>query len=180
MRVPRSSSSLRTFRTAFPSQFKPNVSRNLATAVSITAPSYLSLPPPGPPTPIPDPPGQSSLSSTSSLLTFLPVVTSFGAEYNENLFRYTSGRWLYNESQQMAQRYIKFDVAALQRVVASVCHSPVVSMEKKEGLFNKTLMVTLANGNKVAARIKASFFPFPLYLILISFYRIQSLVQITL
>jgi hypothetical protein len=37
-------------------------------------------------------------------------------------------------------------------------------MEKKEGLFNKTLMVTLANGKKVAARIKASStIPFPLY-----------------
>jgi hypothetical protein len=34
-------------------------------------------------------------------------------------------------------------------------------MEKKEGLFNKTLMVTLANGKKVAARIKASYIPCP-------------------
>ncbi|KAG2347161.1 hypothetical protein BDR05DRAFT_958638 [Suillus weaverae] len=137
MKVLRSPASIRIVRAT--TALKPtNVSRKLATAVSITPPSYLSLPPPGLPHPLPDP----------------PVVTSLGTEYNENLFRYTSGRWLYNESQQMAQRYIKFDVAALHRVIATVCASPVVSMEKKEGLFNKTLMVTLANGKKVAARIK--------------------------
>ena len=42
---------------------------------------------------------------------------------DENLFRYTSGRWLYNESQQMAQRYIEFDVGALHRVIFDVCGS---------------------------------------------------------
>jgi hypothetical protein len=87
---------------------------------------------------------------------------------------------LYNESQQMAQRYIKFDVAALHRVVASVCDSPVVSMEKKEGLFNKTLMLTLANGRKVAARIKASIAPISAPSMLISLHRIQLPAQTTL
>jgi hypothetical protein len=161
MKASRSPPSLRIFRAVV--QLKStNVSRKLATAVSITAPSYLSLPPPGPP--IPDPPGEQAAILSLRSLKFHLVVTSFGAEHNENLFRYTSGRWLYNEPQQMAQRYIKFDVAALHQVVASVCNSPVVSMEKKEGLFNKTLMVTLANGKKVAARIKASStIPFPLY-----------------
>ena len=75
---------------------------------------------------------------------------------NENLFRYTSGRWLYNESEQMAQRYTKFDVDALHRVIFNVCGSPVVAMEKKEGLFNKSFMITLADGNHVTARIKVS------------------------
>jgi hypothetical protein len=76
------------------------------------------------------------------------------ASLNENLFRYTSGRWLYNESEQMAQRYTKFDVGALHRVIFNVCGSPVVAMEKKEGLFNKSFMITLADGQQVTARIK--------------------------
>ena len=73
---------------------------------------------------------------------------------NEDFFRYTSGRWLYNESEQMAQRYVKFNVAALHGAIASATGSQVVSMEKKEGLFNKSFMVKLANGKQVAARIK--------------------------
>lgn len=56
----------------------------------------------------------------------------------------------------MAQRYIKFDVDALHRVIFDVCGSPVVGMEKKEGLFNKSFMVTLADGQEVTARIKVS------------------------
>lgn len=54
----------------------------------------------------------------------------------------------------MAQRYIKFDVGALHRVIFDICGSPVVGMEKKEGLFNKSFMVTLADGQLVTARIK--------------------------
>ncbi|KAF9224918.1 hypothetical protein BS17DRAFT_795237 [Gyrodon lividus] len=118
---------------AIPRKF--NICRNLATAISISPPSYLSLPPPNPPAPE-------------------APVTFVNASTHEDFFRYTSGRWLYNEPQQMAQRYTKFDVAALYRIVHTVCGSPVASVEKKEGLFNKSFMITLANGKKVAARIK--------------------------
>ncbi|KAH7883043.1 kinase-like domain-containing protein [Phlebopus sp. FC_14] len=110
--------------------------RTLAIPVTISPPSYLSLPPPGPPVPA------------------SPTVTSPNASSHEDYFRYTSGRWLYNESQQLSQRYTRFDVIALHRVVHTVCGSPIVSMEKKEGLFNKTFMISLENGKKVAARIK--------------------------
>ncbi|KAJ7641411.1 kinase-like domain-containing protein [Roridomyces roridus] len=76
-------------------------------------------------------------------------------ESDESLFSYTSGRWLYNESQQMAQRYTKFNVAALNRVISTVCDgASVVCMEKKEGVFNKSFIVTLTNGRSVVARIK--------------------------
>ncbi|KII91595.1 hypothetical protein PLICRDRAFT_28199 [Plicaturopsis crispa FD-325 SS-3] len=83
-----------------------------------------------------------------------PPIAARLADSDESLFRYTSGRWLYNESQQMAQRYIKFDVGALHRVIANVCGASVISMEKKEGLFNKSFIVTLTNGKQIAARIK--------------------------
>ncbi|KAJ7090561.1 kinase-like domain-containing protein [Mycena crocata] len=76
-------------------------------------------------------------------------------ESDESFFRYTSGRWLYNESQQMAQRYTKFDVPALNRVISSVCGgASVLFMQKKEGVFNKSFIATLTNGRQVVARIK--------------------------
>lgn len=96
--------------------------------------SYLPLPAPHPPRVIRAP--------------------SLDASLDENLFRYTSGRWLYNESEQMAQRYVKFDVDALHRAIFNICGSPVVGMEKREGLFNKSFMITLADGQHVTARIK--------------------------
>ena len=135
MRLIRSSVSLallKSLRT--PSR---NVHRNFATAVSISAPSYLSLPPPS--APVADPPGKPSLPPSSHRaprLTDPPsfsvqptAVFSSGSDVNEDLFRYTSGRWLYNESQQMAQRYVRFDVAALHRVIASVCGAEVVEVK---------------------------------------------------
>ena len=54
----------------------------------------------------------------------------------------------------MAQRYVKFDVDALHRAIFNICGSPVVGMEKREGLFNKSFMITLADGQHVTARIK--------------------------
>lgn len=89
--------------------------------------------------------------AVSFRLTDLRLVV---CEQDETYFRYTSGRWLYNESQQMAQRYTRFDVAALHRVISSVCGASVVNMEKKEGVFNKSFIVSLSNGSQIAARIK--------------------------
>ncbi|KAJ7673450.1 kinase-like domain-containing protein [Mycena rosella] len=77
-------------------------------------------------------------------------------ESDESLFRYTSGRWLYNESEQMAQRYTKFDVAALNRIISTACNgASVLRMEKKEEVFNKSFIATLTNGRRVVARIKS-------------------------
>lgn len=102
---------------------------------------------------------QVSCSSSSTFRFFVLnrlAVSVSEPVVDENLFRYTSGRWLYNEEEQMAQRYIKFDVGALHRVIFDVCGSPVIGMEKKEGLFNKSFMCSLANGQMVTARIKVS------------------------
>lgn len=38
---------------------------------------------------------------------------------NEDLFRYTSGRWLNDEQHQQALRYQRFNVDALKSVAAS-------------------------------------------------------------
>jgi hypothetical protein len=124
--------------------------RPLAIAVPIPSGHHAALPPPPPPA-VRKPLGKIRMMylSTSYPTNMTPVFIE-----DETLFKYTSGRWLYNEEEQMAQRYIKFDVAALHQVIHNACGSTVVGMEKKEGMFNKSFIVTLANGKKVAARIK--------------------------
>ncbi|KAH8829214.1 kinase-like domain-containing protein [Flagelloscypha sp. PMI_526] len=73
---------------------------------------------------------------------------------DDYFYNYTSGRWLYNESQQMAVRHSPFNVEALKNAVKVRTGSPIKSMEKKEGVFNKSFMCTLEDGRKVTARIK--------------------------
>ena len=71
------------------------------------------------------------------------------------LFCYTSGRWLWNEREQLEARYRRFDVhnlqeAACQAVGADKC----VSFEKiGEGNFNKAYRLVMENGQKVIAKV---------------------------
>ncbi|KAL4877121.1 kinase-like domain-containing protein [Aspergillus karnatakaensis] len=71
------------------------------------------------------------------------------------LFRYTSGRWLWDEEQQLRDRYSPFNVPELQKVAArSVGANACVEIKKlAEGSFNKTFKLTMDNGMTVIARI---------------------------
>lgn len=66
--------------------------------------------------------------------------TESACKYTE-FFRYTSGRWLWNEEEQLLDRYKAFNVPELQRVAAeSVRANRCVSMTKwGEGSYNKSL-----------------------------------------
>ena len=79
----------------------------------------------------------------------IPIVNS------NDLFRYTSGRWLVNEKSQQQQRYVKFDLDHLCRLAAA--HFPnatkCVRVVKVEGNFNKALLLTMDDGNEVIAKI---------------------------
>ncbi|OOF98798.1 hypothetical protein ASPCADRAFT_140162 [Aspergillus carbonarius ITEM 5010] len=76
---------------------------------------------------------------------------------SNDLFRYTSGRWLYNEQSRFSERYLKFDVSALKSVVAlaSGCDpSDIVTFSKlAEGGFNRSFQITFKNGRCVIARL---------------------------
>ncbi|KAF7767888.1 hypothetical protein Agabi119p4_7131 [Agaricus bisporus var. burnettii] len=74
---------------------------------------------------------------------------------HEDLFRYTSGRWLLDEQHQLTLRYQQFNVDALKSVVASSTQaSGVTSIQKRaEGRCNKVLHVQLTNSAPVIARI---------------------------
>lgn len=73
----------------------------------------------------------------------------------ENLFRYTSGRWLWDEERQLRDRYRVFNVTELQNVAAkSVGSGGCVSMIKlAEGGYNKVFRLVMDDGKTVIARI---------------------------
>lgn len=70
-------------------------------------------------------------------------------------FQYTSGRWLWDEEQQLRDRYTPFNVPELQKVAAySVGATKCINMTKlAEGSFNKTFKLSMDNGLNVIARI---------------------------
>ncbi|KAM5435405.1 Phosphotransferase enzyme [Microsporum canis] len=72
-----------------------------------------------------------------------------------DFFQYTSGRWLWDEEQQLRDRFSPFNVPELQKVAASsVGASKCVEITKlAEGSFNKTFKLKMDNGMYAIARI---------------------------
>lgn len=72
-----------------------------------------------------------------------------------DFFRYTGGRWLWDEEEQLFGRYKAFNVPELQRVAAkSVGAHTCVSMTKLgEGSYNKVFRLIMDNGVAVIARV---------------------------
>jgi hypothetical protein len=73
----------------------------------------------------------------------------------ERLFQYSNGRFLVNEEYELAKRYSPFNVDALCHRVSSLptVQSPIVKINKKEGGYNKALLMTAQNGRTVLAKI---------------------------
>ncbi|KAJ5585281.1 phosphotransferase enzyme family protein [Penicillium hispanicum] len=73
----------------------------------------------------------------------------------EALNRFTSGRWLWNERQQLACRYVKFDLPGLLQLAASTMGSRSCTQVLKisEGQYNKVLQLTMEDGREVIAKL---------------------------
>jgi hypothetical protein len=73
----------------------------------------------------------------------------------EHFFRYTSGRWLWDESSRLRERMRIFNVQELQRIAAeSVGAHTCVSITKlTEGGYNKVFRLVMDNGSVAIARI---------------------------
>ncbi|EFQ97585.1 hypothetical protein MGYG_00625 [Nannizzia gypsea CBS 118893] len=80
-----------------------------------------------------------------------------GARSNENdeLFTYTSGRFLYNERRRLEERRISFDVTALKDAAEKhVGHGKITSLQKlAEGGFNRVFLLTSEDGYQAIAKI---------------------------
>lgn len=89
-----------------------------------------------------------------TITTHCEKVTSENLEF-EHLFRYTSGRWLWDEEQQLRDRYKAFNVGQLQNLAAQAVGSNSCSsiIKLAEGRFNKVFRLLMNDGKTVLARI---------------------------
>jgi hypothetical protein len=84
---------------------------------------------------------------------------SFHTDWNTNndFFRYTRGRFVSNESHEMATRHVEFDMNQLaKRAAESVGLTPTqcVQIEKfPDGMFNKTFLFTMQEGTQVVGKV---------------------------
>ncbi|PLB55863.1 phosphotransferase enzyme family protein [Aspergillus steynii IBT 23096] len=73
----------------------------------------------------------------------------------EALNRFTSGRWLWNERQQLACRYVRFDLSTLLKLAASAIGSRSCTRVLKisEGQYNKVFQLTMDDGREIIAKL---------------------------
>ncbi|KAF1828217.1 hypothetical protein BDW02DRAFT_635315 [Decorospora gaudefroyi] len=71
------------------------------------------------------------------------------------LFCYTSGRWLWNEREQLEARYRRFDVSSLQQAACqAVGANKCISFKKiGEGNYNKAYRLEMKDGQKIIAKV---------------------------
>ncbi|KAF2228220.1 phosphotransferase family protein [Elsinoe ampelina] len=78
----------------------------------------------------------------------------------ENLFGYTSGRWIFNEHIRLKERRIEFDVEALKIAITTSVDRPLSELKSlsklAEGGFNRVFEARFADGLKVLARLPYS------------------------
>lgn len=76
---------------------------------------------------------------------------------NDGFYRYTGGRWLFNEAEQLADRFVKFNTTELVRIAtASLGCGPsaCVGVQKlPEGNYNKAFLINLRDGRQVVAKV---------------------------
>lgn len=80
-----------------------------------------------------------------------------------DLFNYTSGRWLVNNDLRLAERRREFDVAALCRLAAQSVGRTSQDIDTlvklAEGGFNRTFLITMHGGFQMVARIPYTITP---------------------
>ncbi|KAF2750959.1 kinase-like protein [Sporormia fimetaria CBS 119925] len=76
---------------------------------------------------------------------------------HRELFEYTSGRWIYNEPQRLAERRLPFNVEELKKAAAKSMNKPTSDIESfrkvAEGGFNRVFGITLKDGSSILARL---------------------------
>ncbi|KIM97540.1 hypothetical protein OIDMADRAFT_204366 [Oidiodendron maius Zn] len=79
----------------------------------------------------------------------------------EELYKYTRNRWIFNESVQLSKRYLKFDLqqllkAAVTAVADGGARYCTRVLKCREGLNNKAYLLTMDNGSEVFAKLPNS------------------------
>lgn len=83
------------------------------------------------------------------------TMSSYRPTENEQLFSYTSGRWLWNEKQQLDIRYRYFNISRLGELACELTGSTrCISLEKiGEGNFNKAFRLLMQNSQNLIVKI---------------------------
>ncbi|KAK2766740.1 hypothetical protein FQN54_006054 [Arachnomyces sp. PD_36] len=78
-----------------------------------------------------------------------------GTVTDDDLFTYTSGRFLYNEQRRLEERRIDFNVAALKHVAEQhIGHGKITDLRKfAEGGFNRVFLLTAEDGFQAVAKL---------------------------
>jgi hypothetical protein len=76
-------------------------------------------------------------------------------KYSDDLFNYTRARFICDEEYEMSQRQVVFNVNELARCAADAVGAlSCVSIEKyPDGMYNKSMLLTMGNGRQVVAKI---------------------------
>lgn len=82
-------------------------------------------------------------------------MSSYNPTENEQLFSCTSGRWLWNEKQQLDARYRHFNISSLKNLACEVIGSTgSISLEKiGEGNYNKAFRLVMPNSRNLIVKI---------------------------
>ncbi|KAF7629443.1 hypothetical protein AFLA_013158 [Aspergillus flavus NRRL3357] len=78
------------------------------------------------------------------------------AAQEEDFYRYTTKRWLSNDTEEASQRYQRFDIQELLDVAPRSIGSDARCnhvMKCPEGLYNKAFLLTFSNGSEVVAKL---------------------------
>ncbi|KKY20696.1 putative phosphotransferase family protein [Phaeomoniella chlamydospora] len=75
----------------------------------------------------------------------------------EDLYNYTTMRWLYNEAYELSRRHARFNVQGLIKKAVEVSGHGVTEcirvMKYREGEYNKVFLLTMDNGAEVVAKV---------------------------
>ncbi|KAF1832661.1 hypothetical protein BDW02DRAFT_459815, partial [Decorospora gaudefroyi] len=73
----------------------------------------------------------------------------------DQLYKYTSGRWLWNEEYQLSRRYVAFNLPGLLHVATQAMGAwSCVGVEKlPEGNFSKVFLMAMNDGREVVAKL---------------------------
>jgi len=83
------------------------------------------------------------------------LLTSVDLKHSDDLFTYTRGRFICNETYEMWQRRVHFNVNELGRCAAeAVGSASCVKIEKyPDGTYSKAMLLTMDDGAQVVAKI---------------------------
>ncbi|EAS27510.1 uncharacterized protein CIMG_10115 [Coccidioides immitis RS] len=85
------------------------------------------------------------------------VAAEEGMGNQDDLFEYTSGRWIYNEPRRLAERHLVFNVDELKKAAATAVGRPVSEIRSirklAEGGFNRVFDISMKDGSSLLARL---------------------------